>query len=207
MQFSKKVTVIMLILFVVSASGAFAQAFNLRGGLNLANMYVTVDDDTESDDFKLGAHVGAALELELADVLALEVGSFLSNKGSVFKDGDFTQTISLWYLDVPVLLKLGVDVGGPKIFAAAGGYVGFGLAANVSAEMDGTSISADIDWGSDPGELNRLDFGATVGAGVEVNNVLLGAYYNHGFANMSNVDDVSMTNRFFQFSVGYKLEL
>ena len=66
----------------------------------------------------------------------------------------------------------------------------------------------DVEWGSEKGksDLKRLDFGLTIGAGVEIDLFQIGLGYNLGLANISPYNDGGMkiNNRVIGLSVGYK---
>ena len=78
--------VIKLLIFVLVVSmttGAFAQNFGLKGGLNLSNILAKDDNTTYSDDFKMnpGFHIGATAEFPFSDMFSFETGLLLSTKG------------------------------------------------------------------------------------------------------------------------------
>jgi hypothetical protein len=159
----------------------------------------------------LGFNGGVTLEVGFGDLLSVEAGLLVDTKG--FKwDFDFlgttvTTKANAMYLDVPVLVKVGPSFGPVKVFAAAGPYVGFGLAGKIKSEAEGESETEDIEWGdSEDAFAKRLDYGAKFGAGVEVMGFTLGGYYSLGLANISPITDLNakMNHRVISISVGYK---
>ena len=66
----------------------------------------------------------------------------------------------------------------------------------------------DVEWGSDKekDDLKRLDFGLTMGGGVEINSIQIGLTYALGLANISSYTDygTKINNRVLGLSVGYK---
>lgn len=202
-------------LFIYQAN---AQNIAIKGGLNLAKMLQKDDKNTYSDDqsMKLGFHVGATADFPINDFLSFEPGLFLTTKG--FKDesdvmGAKTSIkTSLYYLDVPLTLKASHDLGDLKIYGAAGPYVGFGLSGKTKSTVEfmgkEESGTEDIKWGSgDDDDLKRLDFGLTIGAGVEISAFIVGLSYDLGLANISPYQDngTKIKNRVLKLSVGYKL--
>lgn len=91
-------------------------------------------------------------------------------------------------------------------------YVGMGLFGMYKTEdtFDGETEtdSETIDWGSVKGEsdFKRLDYGLTMGAGVEINVIQIGLTYNLGLANISPYSDkgYKRNNRVLALSLGYK---
>ncbi len=196
--------------------------FGLKGGLNLSNMLIKDDDETYSDDFKMkpGFHVGAMAEFPLSEIFSFETGLFLSTKGYKISEEEtlMGETLkmetkaNLLYLDIPLTAKATFDLGGAKIYGVFGPYVGMGLSGKGKEEVtyDGETETEeeDVEWGSDKekDDLKRLDFGLTMGGGVEINSIQIGLTYALGLANISSYTDygTKINNRVLGLSVGYK---
>ncbi len=191
------------------ATGSFAQEYGVKAGLNLANMLVKDDNNTYSDDFdmKLGFHVGVTAEFPLTELFSFETGLLLSQKGYKLEESwggeTYEYTLTLNYLEIPLLGKATYDLGGTAIYGQLGPYVGFGLTGKFKDEDE----DQDVDWGSgDDDHYKRLDFGLNIGAGVQLNNITIGASYGLGLMNITPHDEGSFTvnNRVIGVSVGYK---
>jgi hypothetical protein len=196
------------------ASESFAQSFGLKAGLNLANMLFKDDDETYSGDLKMspGFHLGATAEFPATEMFSFETGLLLSTKGFNASGENFEERLTLLYLDIPLTGKASYDMGGIKLYGVFGPYVGMGLFGIFKYEdtYDGETEKdyETIDWGSDEekSDYKRLDFGITIGAGVEINAIQLGLSYNLGLANTSpdTEDGYKANNRVLALSVGYK---
>jgi opacity protein-like surface antigen len=200
----------------------FAQNFGIKGGLNFSNILLKDDDDTYSNDFKMkpGFHVGATAEFPLTKMISFETGLLLSTKGYKTSEEEtymgetykYEEKINLFYLDIPLTAKASFDLGGVKIYGVFGPYLGMGLSGKYKYEetYDGETDSEeeDIEWGSDEDndDLKRLDFGLTLGAGVEIKSIQIGLTYDLGLANISTDNDNGYkgNNRVLGISVGYK---
>lgn len=207
---------------VTIATGAFAQSVAVKGGLNMATMLMKDNDDTYSDDFKLnpGFHVGATVDIPVAGIFSLETGALLSTRGFRINeketyDGytiEMKEAVNLYYLNVPLMAKLSFDVGSVKINGVLGPYVDVGLFGNAKMELKGGGETVKdevaIHWGSDEAEddFKRLDYGATVGAGVDIKGFLVGVSYSYGLANISayTEDGATTNNRVLALSLGYR---
>ncbi|WP_221389731.1 porin family protein [Dyadobacter sp. NIV53] len=215
----KKIAVSVLILLVLTlATKSFAQTFSLRSGLNLSTMQFK-DDQNESDILKLkpGFHVDALVEFPIAKNFSFETGLLFSMKGTRIDEkleaGNVTYHLktrtTLMYLDIPLNAKTIFSVGQIKVYGTLGPYVGIGLAGKNKIEEtingEKTTENVDAKWGKD-GDLKRLDFGLAVGAGVEINALLIGVNYGYGLANISSYTDggLKMKNRVLGISIGYK---
>ena len=203
-------------------TGAFAQNFGLKGGLNLSNILAKDDNTTYSDDFKMnpGFHIGATAEFPFSDMFSFETGLLLSTKGykiseeETFMGKKIEMKIktNLFYLDIPLTAKASFDLGDAKVFGLFGPYIGMGLTgqSKTVTTIDGKTEKEkeDVEWGSEKGksDLKRLDFGLTIGAGVEIDLFQIGLGYNLGLANISPYNDGGMkiNNRVIGLSVGYK---
>lgn len=188
------------------ATGSYAQTFGVKAGLNLSNMVIKDDDHTYSDDYEMkpGFHLGPIAEFPINDMLTFETGLIISAKGFKYSEDSYDMKLNLYYLDIPLTAKASYDAGFGKIYGLLGPYLGIGLS--------GKSVYGDedepVDWGSDSDDddLKRPDFGLTVGAGVEINSILVGLSYNFGLANISPDSDggFKINNRVIGISVGYK---
>lgn len=191
------------ILMVMSfAMNAQAQTFGLKAGLNLASMVIKVDDE-KADDIKTkpGFHIGVTYEMPFGDMLAFEPGLLLSTKGYKMDGNPDDFVFNLMYVEIPLNAKAYFDLGELKLFAIAGPYIGIGITGKSKLGDD----SEDVEWGTDTGEANRIDFGVNIGAGVQIGAIEAGIGYGLGLGNMSNADDVSFKHRVFGVSVAYKL--
>jgi hypothetical protein len=196
-----------------------AQIFRIIGGLNLSNMIAKDDEGTYSDDFKMkpGFHIGATVEFPFSNVLSLGTGLLIDSKGFKTKeegrDWVSKEKLSLYYLDIPILLKATNEFdSGIKIFGVIGPYIGVGLSGKVKEEYEHQGQKEtdefDVEWGNDENEdfFRRFDSGLTFGGGVEFNAIFIGIYYDLGLYNISPYSNngFKMKNRVLRFSVGYR---
>ncbi len=203
------------ILVLTMATESFAQNFGVKAGLNLSNMVIK-DNDNSEDDLKmnLGFNIGATAEFPINDMFAFETGLMLNTKGfriSEEEEGvEYKAKYNIFYLDIPLTAKVGFDAGGNKAFVIAGPYVGFALSGKYKSEFssDGESLSdsQSVEFGSDEDQQKRLDYGLLIGAGAEFGQISVGANYGLGLASMSNDSEngYKESHRVISISVGYK---
>ncbi len=198
-----------VVISLTIATGSFAQEYGVKAGLNSANMLMQDDDDTFSDDLdmKIGFHIGATAEFPINELFSFETGLFFTQKGYKFElteEGEkHEDKLTLNYLEIPLQAKVNYDLGGSKIYGLLGPYLGFGISGKFEDEEE----SMDVEWGSgEEDHFKRLDFGLTIGAGVEISNITIGASYGLGLANISPHDEggYKINNRVIGISVGYK---
>ena len=124
----------------------------------------------------------------------------------------FEAKLNLIYLDIPLTAKASFDLGGARIYGVFGPYIGMGLSGKnkfeITAMGETETEEEDIKLGSDEDEddVKRLDFGLTMGAGVEISSIQIGLSYGLGLANISPYTDggSKISNRVLGISVGYK---
>lgn len=211
----------LLLIFTALAitTGVFAQSIGIKAGLNLSTMLVKDDDDTYSNDFILnpGFHAGVVGEIPFGDVFAVEPGLFLTTKGYKIDEKILDMTIkgniNPMYIELPVNGKFSFDLGGVRIYLAAGPYVGYGIGGKYKTEMTNESGNKeteeqDIQWGSDEAkdDFKNLDYGVTAGAGIEISGMTVGFSYGYGLANISPYTHHGyiVNNRVMGISAGYK---
>jgi hypothetical protein len=206
------------ILGISLASGIQAQSVGVKGGLNFANVLSKDDKETYSKDFKslLGFHAGLTVDFPLSDMVSFQTGAILNTKGFKFENSQTASKISgsanLLYVDIPLHLKATFGSNDLKIFALAGPYVGWGLSGKTKTEVTIAGVTnkdeKDVKFGSaKDDDLKRLDYGVSIGAGIELNRVTIGATYNLGLANLAvdTSNGYKDNNRVLQISLGYKI--
>ena len=184
----KKVLLISIALFAFILTSNAQVSFGPKVGLNVANVY---GDDVDDTEMKIGAQVGVAADFAFTDAISLQTGLLFSQKGFKESDGDYTMTVNVNYLDIPVHAVYGLDLGGNKLQFFVGPYVGVGLTGKAKFEMGDMEEEADIqfvndgiDADDDKLPLKRLDVGLDIGAGFMVSNFQIQAQYGLGLANL-----------------------
>ena len=210
-----KLSIIILQFFL--AFTASAQDYGVKAGLNITNMLVKESNFfSYKDNFQIntGFHVGPTVEFHLLDFLSVEGGLLFNTKGYT---GISEETVNnetykiqerknLFFLDVPLTLKVPFSVGNYKFYGIAGGYAGAGLMGDSKISSYYGNRITKLNWGSDEGsdDLKRYDYGLTFGAGINVDPFRIGISYNMGLANLSpESTGAKLSNRVLGISVGY----
>lgn len=198
-------------------------SYAVKGGLNLSNMLIIDDDGTRRKDTKnkTGFNFGITAGFPISKTVDFETGLLLSTKGFKISDKKINNGITyedkgstnLLYLDIPLTAKTYYNIGASRIYGVFGPYLGVGLSGKSKYEsisINGTeSDEQDVNWGSGVSDdIKRMDFGLTLGAGMEINSVLIGLSYNLGLANISGVNDhvQKINNKVLGLSIGYKFK-
>jgi len=202
---------------------ASSQIFGIKAGLNLSNMLAKDDDENYAEHSKMniGFHGGVVVEFPISELLSIEPGVLIASKGLKMVEeeeyqGDtykFTNQMNLYYVDIPINLKIGYDLGSAKIFGLVGPYIGIGLSGKTKMIYEGGGESdtdtEDVEWGTDPDnhDLKRPDYGVTFGAGALFGPIEVSISYGLGLANISSYTDngATLKNRVLGVSLAYRI--
>lgn len=162
-----KKLLILLLFIAVYNTGSFAQMqIGLKLGGNIANL---TGDDAGNPDSKVAFAFGGFFAYQLSSLFVVQPEVYYTMKGAKDKlsisGTDIDITITLNYIEIPVLAKLLIPVKGsninPSIFA--GPFVGINTTAKSKAEYSGGSEEADIE------DIKSTEFGLQFGGGVGFN--------------------------------------
>lgn len=167
---------------------------SFRAGASIATLG---GDDIPDADSRTGLNVGGGLTFGLSENLGVLVGATYAQKGATAIAEGAEITFELDYLEIPVLLQLGVPTSGsisPRFFL--GPAVGAEIGCEVEGTEGGVTVSADCsDFGA---PIKSVDIGAMGGAGLSMStggamSITLDVFYNLGLSTIddsSNPDDV-----------------
>lgn len=188
---------LLLSLALLVAVPASAQAtFGVRGGLNTASFSGA---DARGTDPRLGGVGGAFVRLDAGPALALQVEALYSQEGAVDPFADPEGTYKLDYLDVPVLVRLGVPL---TRLADAGVFAGPSVGVPLRARFDRRGDSFD--------EATRTDLGVVVGADYWAGPVGIDLRYTVGLTDAfddeigGEFEPLAIRNRGFSVSLGVR---
>lgn len=150
--------------------------FGIKGGLNLANLYV---DDVDDENMKPGLNVGLYAKIPVSKIFSVQPEILYSMKGAQLNYnnilGSGKYRFNLNYLEIPI----GAVINVAKNFnISAGPYAAFLLSAKVQdVDKDGNITGAT--------ELNKdnfesMDYGVFGGVAFDVGNISIGGRYTYG---------------------------
>ena len=222
-NFFKAGLIYLMITLPIISSG---QKIGIKAGANFSNMIIKKTEifapyDTQNELYKAstGFHAGAAIDYPVRNLFIIESGLFFNTKGT---SGTIEQTFgeedliisnkhNLYYLDIPMVIKVPISLQGFSFYGAAGGYAGAGLFGNTKStstfgELKETE-NRTINWGFETGidDYKRFDYGLSFGAGFNWKSFTAGLNYNYGLANLSpeSAGGGIINNRVLGVSLGY----
>ena len=196
-----KLSLVIALLGMVSLVGAQNLSFNVKGGLNMSNVY----GDVEDTKMKTGFHIGVGADYNFAPNMAIQTGLLFSGKGAKADIGNIDYTASANYLQLPVHYAYKIDASpGTKVVLHAGPYFAYGIGGEVKGKDNGVSVSIDT-FDGDIGLLNRFDAGLGLGVGAEFGPILLDLGWDMGLINVArDSGDDKVKNQNAYLSVGYR---
>lgn len=192
---------------VVSAQASIG----VRGGLSLASVS---GDNTDELGTTKGLNIGGFVNVPLSGVAGLQIGAGFVQKGGEESEAGVTAKIGVDYIEIPLLLTLSPSTAGSVGFDFfVGPAVSFKAGCTVSGSFDGTDVSIDCDDPEVDVELKSIDFGAMVGAGLDIAvsdaaSLVLQGFYNFGLTSIDDSSDPdSVKNRAFSILAGLSFTL
>jgi len=206
-------------LFIVAAvlavaTPAFSQDvnFGVLAGMNFANASAkTEGNDVDDLKTKLGLNIGAFVDFNFSEKLALETGLQFEQKGTKFENENkefgipikVTQKMIVNYLTIPVNARLNLPVGDNNLYFLAGPTLGIGLSGKTTLEVGDEEESEDLKFGDDEeSDIKRLNIGTRLGVGFELSNKLgIRCTYELGLSNLMPEGDSDNSTKFNAFGI------
>ena len=187
-----KIYIIIVVSFFL-VSNISAQSFGLKGGVALTNF---IGADSDESDSRAGFYFGAFMKLGEGNIEWMPEVLF-HQKGAKEDITDMIKSeIIMNYLDIGINGLFHIN---DELALAIGPYMGYAASGNSKVTIAGDTESASIsDWDG----INRVEFGANLGAIYNINDLLhLDVRYGLAFTDM--YQDVSLRNSSIQIGVGY----
>lgn len=210
----KKLLLSVTLVTVFCLSSVAQISFGPKVGLNLVKYSYNYKEASCEPDVKMrmAPLVGAVVNFQFTDALALQSGLFFSGKGSSYdldKNADegykydgYSRT-STGYMQLPVNVAYGIAIGESQIQIFAGPYVAYGITGinkwDYTVTHDGESetykddckvkFKNEVDESDYEDDENidyqtALDYGVGFGIGFKTGPVLINAGYELGLANL-----------------------
>ena len=213
----KKYFILLLIIGVFTSVSLAQMQLGLKAGLNIANVGGSDADNLVDEDFdisldsKTGFEGGLFFMYQFSKMFAIQPEAYYSMKGATYTEDEGELTLSLDYIEVPLLFKLIIPIQGSNVRPAIfiGPSVGFNTTANVKAEYDGQTI-LDLDLKDETTSTEfSLVFGGGVGFGVGNNEVGIEIRYILGLNSFDDASDdpLDVTNNVLNFNAYFGFTL
>lgn len=189
---SRSTTLVLAAILIFPPTLAAQTTVSVRGGASISTL---AGDDIEGASSRTGMNVGAAVTFGASAGLGFQVGGTFVQKGAKDTEDGVDIDFAYEYLEVPVLLRLGV----PSVRAVSphfvlGPVVSVELSCEVERSTQGVASSVKCDDTSAP--IKLIDLGAMAGAGLDVAtfralSITVDVLYNLG---LSTIDATGSAN-------------
>lgn len=195
-----------LFVFLLLTSVSIAQLkYGVKGGFNFASFSGSDAQNAKSlTRFQFGGYVNYSFPV----LLGFQAEALYSMKGAQRKvkdDADNTWTVSMTvdYLEIPVLLQLNIPLAVPlpvTPYVEVGPSLGITLSGKRKLETTGFSQEQDV-----KSDLTGTDFGLALGFGLNVLKTFgVNLRYSFGFNTIDNTADPSdLKNSVFALTLNY----
>lgn len=207
-----------LILTCLFSGLAFSQvSFGPKLGVNFSTYQTKVssgDDDTYLK-YKVGPSIGAMVNVKFNDFLSLQPSLIYTKKGSAtdmkktYVDDvyvssiDGYERIKVGYIEIPINLAFGLDLGSGQIQLFVGPYIAIGINGKYKVDAtftapDGTTDTEKFDFDikfankvkyddmeDEKLYMSSLDYGLNFGLGYQFDPILINVGYSMGLANLN----------------------
>ena len=192
-------------IFTAFTSAQAQMTTGIFAGVNSSSFSVSNLDPDESTSSHTGFMAGGWIGLHLGNLIAVQLEAFYTQKGSKLNTtGAPTSTFKADYIEIPLLLQVGLPLGGLKPHIYAGPAIAFNV--NCQIDIDG-GTGGKCDEPPFDTEIKSTDLSGIIGIGVHISRFLIAIQYDHGFDNIL-VDDTSPTevnNRTWTLLAGFGL--
>lgn len=164
-----------------------------KAGLNIASIGGDDADQILEDrslDSKTGFCGGLFFMYQFSNMFAIQPEAYYTMKGATYSEGGGELTITLDYVEVPLLIKFLIPVEGsnirPSIFA--GPSIGFNMTAKSKVEFEGESEENDFKDETESTEFS-LAFGGGLGYMIGKNELGIDVRYILGLNTFDKSSD------------------
>jgi outer membrane protein with beta-barrel domain len=190
-----------------SASESSAQViFGAKVGYTQADM--VFEPDTETN--RLASFGGGGFLRFGAGSVSFQPEIVVLTKGAVEPVITGDQTLKTDYLELPLLLRLGMRAGAAFApYLLVGPSISYEIACEAEIEIAGGTETIDCD--EEASDRKEFDIGVAGGLGFEfpvgVGSVLVEGRYVHGLTDLNDLDGFSARNRAFAAFLGFAIPL
>jgi len=191
------------VVLIAFAANMFAAEVKcgLKVGLNLSDITMKAEGVKVDLSGRTGVALGGFVDIGFHDVVSFQPEFLYSMKGGKQEEtGVGKLDIRLHYLEIPLLLKIGVPIedSSVKPYLLAGPALAFKLSESI--KLGGVDAPEDM--------AKSFDAGAVFGGGVEFGRVTVGVRYDLGFMDIAEKEleeeGVEIKNRAISVLLGVK---
>lgn len=217
--------IVIVFLFSSLSLNSFGQKIGLKIGANSFRLKMS-SEDRNSFNHKtkqVNLHIGLTAEFKLSNKLSIQPGILFSKKNTRFKEErdpgyEFQSDYSPTFMEIPLSFKYYVIPEKSKVYIFAGPYVSLGIGGAIKIQEQDRpdpinmpqvfsfSSLEEYDIWDDDDRLKKLDYGATFGVGIDINNFEIEVFNNIGIPQIENGFDGITSAKTQSFGVSFSLK-
>ncbi|WAC40853.1 porin family protein [Pedobacter sp. SL55] len=190
-------------------------SFGVKAGVAFPSITLSSMGISVNTSSKTSFYVGGIADINISPIFSFQPGLTYVGKGGKFDlsemveqigvdpeelDGVDAVTFNYSYLELPLNLLANFNAGTGKFFVGAGPYAAYALSANMKAGDQ----KLDAEFGSEEGQLKRMEFGLNFLGGYKLSNGLnLHAGYGLGLSTTENSSEGTTKNKVFSVGLGF----
>ena len=206
----KKLFTVLFIIVSFTSISLPQMHLGLKAGLNISDLVIT-DPEEEATNFdtKLGFVAGAYFNYQFNKLFAVQPEVYYTAKGAELKDEYNDLTLSLGYIEIPILLQfiIPINKASLKPYLIAGPAAGFNLSAKAEYRENGQTTEEDWKDNVESTEFS-LVFGGGIGFPLGNNEIRLDVRYLLGLSNIGkDIGSATIKNTAINFNLFYGFSL
>jgi hypothetical protein len=199
---------------------------NVTGGMNISSMKSSFS--YSENKVKAGIIGGVTADIPINEAFGIETGLIYSIKGEKpiytfvnnpnwweYDTTTFKTSVNINYLELPVKAIGSLNSGNVKFIGYFGPYFGMALGGKIKTDetTKGNTISYTdyLKFGNNPmnSNIRRIDYGLSMGLGLNTNDFHIGVSYDLGLANLSPSKDAGnfSKNRSWSINIGSRINV
>lgn len=201
------------------------QHFSIKTGINAANVTGDMVDNQWGGNFPTRQlttfHLEAAIDFPFYRAFSLQTGLRYTGKGhrhfsQALYEFPFLSYVAevesrIYYLDIPLTLRMALPLAGCETYILGGGYLGMGLHGKTVFNTTYVNRSKDVrdrnvKFGEE-GDYKRFDYGGLFGVGINFGSLFFEVSYSLGLPDLSlasSFGSFNNMNRLLSVSLGYR---
>lgn len=176
------ITFVLFLFISINELQAQERSFGIKGGTGAYQITSEFGNISSTSDRKIGFEAGIFGEFPINRLLSIQPEAVFVQKGGEEASQSLgSSSLTLNYVDVPLLLKINAPVDGAlQPFIFGGPYAGYLIEATSDADGENEDLT-DL--------LNEFYYGLKVGLGINIGPLQLDARYDMGIANLYKEDE------------------
>lgn len=178
----KKLATLVFIISITAAAAMAQGRLGIKGGLNFNSLKDVSQSIEDTWSKQTGYHIGLTYQAKVPFLgLGIQPELLFERRSSENGSGN---TINMDYLTLPVNIQIGLDLLLFRPFIMAGPYLSYAIGKG--------ELLGNVPWN----DINRVDYGYTIGAGVDIWRFQISGKYMWGQGKLQDAGSQPLLDRY-----------